>query len=162
MKPICRNLLISMILFGGCFAASAQKPGHEQRMEYYRSMKIAYFTENLALSPEEAEKFWPLYNQHEKEKAELRKNQNLHSRAFAEKADQLTEEEAEKIIDKHMENRQKELQMDMDFHSELKKILPATKIMKLYITEVRFREHMLREIRERHNKPDRGYGKQIP
>ncbi len=155
--------MILSILVALCFSASGQKPsGHGQKMEYYRSMKIAYFTENLALTPEEAEKFWPVYNRHERDKAELRKDRNIRSREFSERADQLTEEEAEGIIDRHMENQQKELQLDMDFHSELKKILPAKKIMKLYITEVRFREHMLRQIREHRDRPDRGYGKQIP
>ena len=38
---------------------SAQpRRGQQERMEHYRSMKIAYFTDNLEFSPEEAEKFW--------------------------------------------------------------------------------------------------------
>ncbi len=123
-------------------------------------MKIAYFTENIDLTPGEAEKFWPLYNQHEQKKDELWKSLRMNSREFSQKAEELTETEAEEIIDNHMEIRQKELQVDMDFHSELKKILPAKKIMKFYITEVRFREYMLQRIREERGGPQRGPGRQ--
>ncbi|MDY5317469.1 MAG: hypothetical protein SPH10_03165, partial [Candidatus Cryptobacteroides sp.] len=36
--------------------------------ESMRAEKIAYFTEALELTSEEAEKFWPVYNKCEKEK----------------------------------------------------------------------------------------------
>jgi hypothetical protein len=146
-----------------CLSASGQRPGdHEKRMEEYRAMKIAYFTENLGLTPQEAEKFWPLYNQYEQEKDKLRRNRMVRSKEFAEKADQLSEKEAEEIIDKYIENRQKELDLDVQFNADLKTILPARKIMKLYITEVQFREYMLRQIREHRDEPDKKREKQIP
>lgn len=125
-------------------------------------MKIAYFTENLGLTSQEAEKFWPLYNKYEQDKAELRKNRMVRSKEFAEKADQLSEEEAEEIINKHIENRKKELQLEIQFNADLKKILPAKKIMMLYITEVQFREYMLRQLREHRGDPDRRKDREDP
>jgi hypothetical protein len=118
-------------------------------------MKIAYFTENLNLTPGEAERFWPLYNTYEQQKHELHRKRRLRSREFAENAEQMTEEEAEGIIDLHLEARGKELELDQKFHDELKKVLPAKKIMKLYIAEIEFREYMLRKIREDRGGPHR-------
>ncbi len=152
--------LFILMTFFSLSAAAQQPQRHAEKMERYRSMKIAYFTENLQLTPEEAEKFWPLYNQLEQEKDQLRKNRRMRSREFSKQAEELTEEEAEEIIDNHMEIRQKEIQLDLEFHNELKKILPAKKIMEFYITEVQFREYMLQRIREERGEPHRGPGRQ--
>jgi hypothetical protein len=151
-----------MLIMLSLFARGQQTDDHQKRMEEYRAMKIAYFTENLGLTPQEAEKFWPLYNKYEQDKAELRKNRIDRSHEFAEKADQMSEEEAEEIVNKHIENRKKELQLEIQFNADLKKILPAKKIMKLYITEVQFREYMLRQIREHRGDPDRKKDREDP
>lgn len=163
MKAISRILFTSaMLLVLSMFTRAQPSDDHQKRMEEYRAMKIAYFTENLGLTSQEAEKFWPLYNKYEQDKAELRKNRMVRSKEFAEKADQLSEEEAEEIINKHIENRKKELQLEIQFNADLKKILPAKKIMMLYITEVQFREYMLRQLREHRGDPDRRKDREDP
>jgi Spy/CpxP family protein refolding chaperone len=134
-----------------CLTALAQPPNrYEEQREKYRSMKIAYFTENLDLTPEEAQKFWPVYNNYENQKHQLMKNRRLRTMELNNNMDNLSEKEAEEIIDRHMQARQKELDVEMEFHKELKKILSPKKIMKLYITEVEFREYMLKQIRQDH------------
>ena len=125
-------------------------------------MKIAYFTENLDLTPQEAEKFWPLYNEYQKIKGELYRSKGLRSRGFAQKMDEISEKEAEEIIDKHMEVKKNELTLDIKFHEDLKKVLPAKKVMKVYITEVQFREYMLKHIREEHGGGKSKSGRQDP
>ena len=163
MKTSTRILSFSVPIIFLCLSAMGQGPqNHEKRMEKYRSMKIAYFTENIELTPEDAEKFWPLYNKYDQQKHELRMNRRLRSKEFSQQAEQLSEQEAEKIIDRHMEIRQKELQLDMEFHNELKQVLSSKKIMKFYITEVQFREYMLRRIREERGEPNRKREKQLP
>ena len=90
MKAISRILFTSaMLLVLSMFTRAQPSDDHQKRMEEYRAMKIAYFTENLGLTSQEAEKFWPLYNKYEQDKAELRKNRMVRSKEFAEKADQL-------------------------------------------------------------------------
>ena len=156
MKTTSRIFLLFVLMALGNLSAIGQKPeNHKERMERYRSMKIAFFTEKLDLSPEEAEKFWPLYNKYEQDKDELRSNRMIRSKEFAEQFEQLSESQAEEIIDNHIENRKKELQLDIAFNTDLKRILPARKIMKLYITEVEFKEYMLRQIREHKAEPTR-------
>ena len=118
-------------------------------------MKIAYYTENLELTPEEAEKFWPLYNEYDNKKHELRRENRTNSRQFSQQAEQLSDQEVEEIMDRMIENRKKDLQLDIEFHDNLKTILPPKKIMKLYITEIRFREYMLKKIREERSESKR-------
>ena len=163
MKSELRILIIFAVLFSFSLSVMGQKPDDkEDRREKYRSMKIAYFTENLDLTPQEAEKFWPLYNEYQKEKGELFKSKGLGSKRIAQKEAEISDKEAEEIIDKHMEVRQKELTLDIKFHEDLKKVLPPKKIMKVYITEVQFREYMLKHIREEHRGKDPKSGRKDP
>jgi Spy/CpxP family protein refolding chaperone len=149
MKPAIKISMLFSILVLFCLSAAGQgQEGHKQKMERYRSMKIAYFTENLELMPDEAEKFWPLYNAHEQKREELRRETRKSTRQYTEQAGELSEEETEAIVDRIVEIRKEELELDVKFHEDLKNILPASKVMKLYMTEVQFREYMLRRIRE--------------
>lgn len=47
-------------------AQKGEKPEYDK--EKLESAKVAFITQRLDLSPEQAEKFWPAYNQHSKEK----------------------------------------------------------------------------------------------
>jgi hypothetical protein len=49
-----------------CFAISFLM-GAAQNGERLEALKIAYITKRLDLSPEEAQKFWPIYNQYSEE-----------------------------------------------------------------------------------------------
>ncbi len=158
MRTTSRILFLFVLLALFSQATLAQgRHGRELHRERFRSMRIAFFTEKLELTPEEAEKFWPLFNEFEKNREELIRNSRMRSREFSLQAEELSDQEAEEIINQHIETRKKELQLDIEFHNELKKILPPKKIMQLYITEVQFREYMLRRIRD-----ERGRSKPEP
>ena len=59
-----KNIAI-LLVFGSSFFANAQR--HERDFQKIESYKIQYLTEKLDLSPEMAQKFWPVYNQYQKE-----------------------------------------------------------------------------------------------
>jgi hypothetical protein len=48
------------------------------------------------------------------------------------------------------------------FHEDLKKILPPKKVMRFYITEIQFREYMLRKIRDERGGGNREKGENPP
>ena len=67
MKPFI--LLFSIILLLGQNALAQRGEGNnKERWERYKAEKVAFLTSHLDLTPEEAQKFWPVYNQMEKEK----------------------------------------------------------------------------------------------
>jgi len=65
-----RYLLILFILFGNIALLRAQDAG-DPRVEKVQSLKIAFITQKLQLSPEEAQHFWPVYDQYQKEVQDL-------------------------------------------------------------------------------------------
>jgi hypothetical protein len=59
-------LLIVTILMCSLFAAKAQdgQPGDEnQKQEKIQALYVAYITQQLQLTPDEAQKFWPVHTQ---------------------------------------------------------------------------------------------------
>ena len=152
MKSILAlTLLISI---PGLLLNAQDKTGrNRENQEKFRSMKIAFFTERLEFTPEEAEKFWPIYNEFEKKKASLRGEHRKLIKSYGLEAETMTDERAKEMIDQHIEIQKKETQLAVGFYAQIQKVLPAKKIMKLYITEVQFREYMLRQLRGERNGP---------
>lgn len=62
-----KHLLILIFLFSGFSMAFAQEPGDENRQEKIQALYVAYVTQQLQLTPDEAQKFWPLHTQFENE-----------------------------------------------------------------------------------------------
>ncbi|HEY8396824.1 MAG TPA: hypothetical protein VIK80_02720 [Flavihumibacter sp.] len=72
MKHFFTLLTILMI---GWIPASAQQRGDERGgRERLEALKIAYLTKELNLTAEEAQKFWPVYNQYIAEMRKLRQD----------------------------------------------------------------------------------------
>lgn len=126
------------------FAQNA-RPGFEKYMEKFKSEKVAYLTEKLDLSVEEAQKFWPLYNKYQKKRDEVIKSKRMDGRRgdFSD----LSSKELEAIADKKVEDELKLAQMKMDFHKELKLVLPIEKVLRLYRAENEFMNHMFGRLR---------------
>jgi membrane-associated HD superfamily phosphohydrolase len=72
-KKIINKILFIVIFYSLLYTsvAKAQPPSNEKM----RALVIGYITKELDLTSEEAQKFWPIYNQYETEIKEARKQQ---------------------------------------------------------------------------------------
>jgi hypothetical protein len=57
-----KYLLILFVMLGSFSILKAQD-GNDTRAEKIKSLKIAFITQKLQLSTDEAQKFWPIYDQ---------------------------------------------------------------------------------------------------
>ena len=123
----------------------------KEKKEQVKSLKVAFITNELNLTPEESAKFWPLYNAFEDKQQEIRK-QKL--KAFLDRKDdnsidKLSEKEATTILSQ-MESTEEELyQLKKKFIANLKGVLPATKILKLKKAEEEFSKKLLQQYRDK-------------
>lgn len=62
-----KYLLILTLLLGSFSMAFAQETDDATRQEKIQALYVAYVTQQLQLTPEEAQKFWPLHTQFENE-----------------------------------------------------------------------------------------------
>ena len=120
-----------------------------------KAYKIAYITDILDLSSTEAQKFWPVYNEHEKTMEELRKQENTILRKFIrskEDVESISEADAKEVVTSMRKIRAKIDNHSLALVDKLKKILPYKKVLKLIVAERRFKKILLERLKKRRKK----------
>jgi hypothetical protein len=146
MKKIFILPIFSFILFLN--TSAAQRNANPERMkERMDSYRIAFITEKLNLTPEESQKFWPLYNQFHEQGKKLRQDERNQK-----SVDDMSDAEAEQFIKIAIEREEKELNARKEFVQKLKNVLPAKKIAKLQGLEKEFKKELLERSKERRQK----------
>jgi hypothetical protein len=138
-------LFVSGIAFGQD-PMDHMPPPNDKIAAKIEAQKVAFITRILDLTPEEAQKFWPLYNEYNAKERELRPNFKK------QRPKDISEEEANELIDNFFDNEQKRLNLTKNYYEKFKMILPAKKVVKLHFAERRFKEELLKRIKERRDK----------
>ncbi|MBT6745108.1 MAG: hypothetical protein HOB26_00955 [Flavobacteriales bacterium] len=145
-----KNIAISLALILSALIGYTQPPpGPPPSKEAYEKMKahkIAYITEKLDLTPEEAQVFWPVYNELETKLHELREANRPDRKKDPET---MTDAEVEDMVNQRFEFRQKELDLEKEYHEKYKQVLPTKKVAVLYKAEQGFRRDLLKKLQEK-------------
>ena len=149
MNRIVITLLLFIFVSSSSFAQERNGEGREKMRSRIEAQKISYITQKLDLSPKEAQQFWPLYNELEKKKHDIRVRSKILFKKLYRGKDSIPEEELLKISDNLIDLRLENVQLEKSYHIEYKKILPAKKILDLYHTEKQFQGMLLRQIKEK-------------
>ena len=152
MKTIKIFIAIIMLFSANTFAQGGRIL--KEKKEQIKAMKVAYITNELSLTPDEAAKFWPLYNVFEDKQQEIRKQKlkGYLDRIDDDSFENVSEKEASAILTQ-MESTEDELhQAKKKFVSSLKGIIPATKILKLKKAEEGFNRKLLQQYRDKRPK----------
>ena len=122
-----------------------------EKKEQIKAMKVAYITNELSLTSDEAAKFWPLYNAFEEKQQEIRKQKlkGYLDRIDDESFDNLSEKEAATLL-AQMESTEDELyQAKKKFIASLKSVISPIKILKLKKAEEGFNRKLLQQYRDK-------------
>ena len=144
-------LIIATML--ACFGISAQahKGCGKDWKDKMNSEKIAFLTAEMDITPEEAQVFWPVYNQVEKEKdaafEEVIKTYKALSAAVEQNA------EISKCLDAYLKAQEKMRETDNNAAEKFKAVLPVEKVAKLYLGEEKFRRQHIRKLHNKGDKP---------
>lgn len=111
---------------------------HRHRSERLQSLRIAFLTEEMDLTPEEAQAFWPVYNAREAELQKSRQTLRERWQILRERRDQLsTTAYADSAAALYLELWQKEAEIRRVYHEKFKKVLPPQKLARFYWAETR-------------------------
>jgi len=154
MKREIRIVLASVIVFMSFAVIAQDKDSHEARMEKYRAEKVSFLTTKLDLTSAEAQKFWPIYNQMDKERWDAQKSRRNLENKVSEAEESLSDNEIIKLTREFSGSMQKEAALMTSYNEKLLKVLPPKKVLKLYKAENEFRMNMIRKYRG--NKDDGG------
>ena len=135
------------IVFTLAFVASsmAQKERGEKAQEKMEAFKIAFFTEKLQLTSEEAKVFWPIYNQFENEREALKDKFDLDGQ----KLELMSDKDVETAIMQHIEMEEQMVKLRRDNVRRFMEVLPVRKVAMLQRIDNDFKRALLEEIKKR-------------
>jgi hypothetical protein len=120
------------------------QPGYvsKETRERIESQRIAFITQRLALTPEEATQFWPIYNEY--------KNALKDMRDELERPDleTISDQEAERVIEQHLKQEQQKSDLKRNLFTRLKPIVGARRVLLLQKAEMEFNRELLRRVQE--------------
>jgi hypothetical protein len=145
--------LMSLLIFMSYAPTYAQ--GGE-RMDRIKAQRVAFFTEKLNLSEQEAAKFWPVYNDYNNRRDMITNESRNLSLFVARNADNMSDAEVQESMKKFIDLQNQEHDLFIEYNNKYLEILPARKVMKLYIAENQFKQFLLNQLRER-ERPERRF-----
>jgi hypothetical protein len=124
------------------------------RSEYLESFRIGFISNRLQLTPEEAQKFWPVYNKFSADMDKLRIDlRSLLKEDIVSANEKISEKDAEGILNEMISLKYKEAELTKKYAGEFKKVLPASKVILLYKAENDFKIELLRRLKEKRDRP---------
>ncbi len=130
-------------------------PVFGQKFEKIKALKTAFITDRLDLSSAEAEKFWPVYNQYEKELHQLQvvdRMEILNQVAESGGVNKLSEKAASDLLQKVLDLQDKIHTTEKNKFIALKKVISAQKILKLIKVEEAFKKELFKMLQEQRRK----------
>lgn len=128
MKKI---LLLTLFLLNISYFCYAQADNRKNNIE---AIQIAYLTRELSLSSEEAQKFWPVYNEYRDELVSVRKETRNDEVLFEEKI----------------------LNIRKKYKTDFKKVLGTDqRVNQVFVAEKSFRDLLRKELMNRKGNKDR-------
>ncbi len=149
-----KNILSLILILISIVSFAQNGKMMKQKKEQVKSLKVAFITSELDLTPDESAKFWPLYNAFDEKQNEIRrtKMKSYLDRMDSENFDNVSEKEAATLLSQ-MENSEEELhQLRKKFINNLKSVIPAVKILKLKKAEEDFNRKLLQQYRNKRNR----------
>lgn len=137
---------------GMAVTVQAQDKRNDDWKQKMMSEKIAFLTNEMQITPEEAQSFWPVYNQIFKDKDEALKNVFKTFRELEEAIENgKSEKEIKRLLAAYLEAEQRQRDTDSQVAEQIGKVLPVEKTARFFIAEEKFRRQQIHRL---HGKPD--------
>ncbi|HEX6225394.1 MAG TPA: hypothetical protein VFZ52_13345 [Chryseolinea sp.] len=149
MKALFNLILVSLITISA-FAQDEEipQPADQKVRDKIEAARIAYITDQLELTPSEAEKFWPIYREFAERRREIRQQMRDAKSANPQQTDQ-------EAVDQQFKMKQQELDLEKDYSGRLLKVISAQKLRSLPQAERKFRQMILDQIQRRQMQQER-------
>jgi hypothetical protein len=147
-----KNLMIIILVF--CFGTLAYGQQDDEQirrdpkaMEKIQALRTAYISEKLGLTPDQAEKFWPVYREFTQERAKLREQFKEAQRSI--NPNNANPKKEQELVNLGLEVKQKELNLEKDYSGRLMKVITAQQVLNLRKAEQEFRELVMQQLQQR-------------
>lgn len=156
MKKILVMILLLVAILP--YSNAQDRPAREK----IRSARIALITERLNLTPEQAQQFWPVYNEFTDKRRQIGAEFDEKRRSMDRRT--ATEEEKRELLDMGMKVKEEQLHLEKEYSDKLLEVISVEQLMALRKAEEDFRRMLLEQLQKRQNRrngpgPGRGDGK---
>lgn len=166
MNTIVKSIAaVTLVLFmvPSTFGQENRREQAQEKKEKIEALKISFITTELALTIEEAEKFWPIYNEMEaKLKAEKKIQRNL-EKELKENEATLTDAENKSKALALFDSEQKEVTIKREYFTKIGDQIGYTKSTKLLSLEQKFKRELMNQLnadkKGSEDRPQGGQGK---
>ena len=142
MKKI---LTFALIIIG--FTAIAQNKNQQDAKSKLEAARIALISDRLELTPEQAQQFWPIYNEYAEHRRTIQ--QDFRDARKGIDMDNLTEEQGQAMVRARMQGKQKQLDLETRYSERLMKVINTRQLMSLKKAEDDFRGMIIRRLEQR-------------
>ena len=145
MNNLFRSLLL-LCLLAAAPAVAQRGGGKGGRMGQLENARIAYLTEKVALTPDQAQRFWPVYNEF------TAKRRDLHRRMRQLRPDDpdgLSDAQIKDNLSQALALRQQEVNLEKEYFEKFQKLITIRQVGKLFVAERQFTKEVLRRVANR-------------
>jgi hypothetical protein len=143
MRTIDAAWVAGLMLAAGAAAtplsAQAGRPTAQDEIELSRSeiqtRRQEIVKDVMELTPEESEKFWPLYREYRNEITKLGDERVKFIERFAKEAATMSDEQSKKLLDDWFKLRERQLDIQKKYAGRFRKVLPGAKVARFYQVE---------------------------
>lgn len=139
-----KTLLILFMLVLGIQWSHAQRPSWER----IKALKVAYITERVNLTTEEAQSFWPIYNEYEEKKQALRGKERMELKSKIASIENLSNGESASLLNKYLAFQNEKFNLEQDFVIKIKNVISPKKTLLLLEAEDDFRKKLIQQYRK--------------
>ena len=111
------------------------------------SARIALITERLGLTPEQAEKFWPVYNEYNIHRKNL--VQEMQSARKNVDMDNMSEEQGKALMKLGLDVKERQLQLEKTYSDRLTEVISTKQMFSLRKAEDDFRKMIIQRLEDR-------------
>ena len=153
MKKIISVFCVLALVCAGAYAQNndhKKKGNPEGWREKLRAEQVAFITSELDLTEAEAQAFWPVYNEVQKQRREAFKASGEAFKALAQGTDGA---DTDALLDKYLSCKKAGEKVEADAVTRYKGVLPVAKVAKLLVAEEKFRHQQIGRLGGRERKP---------
>jgi len=143
-------LLLGLLIIYPSFSQDSTSPEARQKIQ---AARIALITERLGLTPDQAEKFWPVYREFSEKRRDTRHEFMRARRNHDPKT--ATEEQNQRLLKMGLEAKQRELNLEKEYSERLLRVIDSQQLVSLKKAEDDFRQMILRRIDHQRNMRER-------
>jgi 3-dehydroquinate dehydratase len=144
-----KTLIITLLIALPLFSIAQQKHGGQCHHEEIMVEKVSFLTTNLDLTVNEAQNFWPVYNEFQNKLKENSEEIFTIRKDLKTNIDNLSDEKINEKIDRMIELESEKADITSNYNEKFKKVLPIKKVALLYNYERDFRRHLLEKYRSK-------------